>query len=40
MVKKGMDARRLMRRMAGDKARRKGLDIRSSVVSVRVEDVV
>lgn len=40
MVRKGIDAIRVARRIAGDNARRNGLEIRSSVVNVSVDDVV
>ena len=40
IVRNGIDATRAVSRMTGDKASRKGLAIRSWVVSVSIEDVV
>jgi hypothetical protein len=39
-VRKGMEARSVMRSMVGESARRSGLAISSSVVSVSVAEVV
>ena len=39
-VRKGIEARRVMRRMVGERARRKGLERRRLVVRVSVDDVV
>ena len=39
-VRKGIDARTVIKRMVGERASRKGLAMRSSVVSASVAEVV